>query len=65
MSAAVIAAHRWLGTVFASGSILHRALLVFVPTLLGMIVYFALTWLMKAQPIRAFLDPFLKKGAAE
>ena len=65
MSAAVIAAHRWLSGIFASGSIFHRLLLVALPTALGMAVYFALTYLMKAQPIRAFLDPILKKGAAE
>jgi putative peptidoglycan lipid II flippase len=65
MSAAVIAAHRWLAGILCSGSIFDRVLLVFVPTALGMIVYFALTYLMKAQPIQAFLDPILKKGAAE
>jgi hypothetical protein len=31
----------------------------------GMAVYFALTYLIGTLPIRAFLDPFLKKGAAE
>ena len=65
MSAAVLAAHRWLAGILCSGSIFYRVLLVFVPTVLGMIVYFALTYLMKAQPIQAFLDPILKKGAAE
>ena len=38
-------------------------MLVFVPMFCGMIVYFALTWLLKADPIRSFLAPFLKKGA--
>ena len=65
MSAAVLATHRWLAGILCSGSIFDRVLLVFVPTALGMIVYFALTYLMKAQPIQAFLDPILKKGAAE
>mgnify|MGYP003306785061 FL=1 len=62
MSAAVIAVHRLLAGMLTSGSIFDRALLVFVPMVAGMIVYFALTWLMKAQPIRAFLDPILKRG---
>jgi putative peptidoglycan lipid II flippase len=62
MSAAVIAVHRLLAGMLTSGSILDRALLVFVPMVAGMVVYFALTYLMKAQPIRAFLDPILKRG---
>lgn len=65
MSAAVIAVHRALSGMLTSGSIFDRAMLVFVPMVAGMIVYFALTWLMKAQPIRAFLDPILKRGNAE
>ena len=65
MSAAVIAVHRLLAGMLTSGSILDRALLVFVPMVAGMVVYFSLTWLMKAQPIRAFLDPILKRGKAE
>jgi hypothetical protein len=48
--------------MLTSGSIFDRAMLVFVPMVAGMVVYFALTWLMKAQPIRAFLDPILKRG---
>ena len=63
MSAAVIAAHRGLSGLLTSGSILDRMILVFVPTVIGMAVYFTLTYLMKAQPIRDFLAPFLKKGA--
>ena len=63
MSAAVIGVHRLFSGVFASGSILDRIVLVFVPTFLGMIVYFVLTYLLKAQPIREFLATFLKKGA--
>ena len=39
--------------------------LVFVPMVIGMAVYFTLTYFLRAQPIRAFLDPILKKGAAE
>jgi putative peptidoglycan lipid II flippase len=65
MSAVVIAAHRWLGGAFGSGSIFDRIVLVFVPTAIGMIVYFVLTYLMKAQPIRAFLDPILKRGGSK
>lgn len=65
MSVAVVASHRLLGGVFASGSILHRLLLVVLPMVLGMTVYFTLTYWMKAQPIREFLSPFLKKGARE
>ena len=65
MSAAVVVSHRVLGGIFASGSILHRLVLVFVPTLIGMAVYFILTYFMKAEPIRAFLDPILKRGARE
>jgi putative peptidoglycan lipid II flippase len=65
MSAAVIAVHRLLAGMLTSGSILDRAMLVFVPMVAGMVVYFALTYLMKARPIQAFLDPILKKGAAE
>ena len=64
MSAAVIAAHRFLAGILSSGSIVERIILVAVPTVLGMVVYFALTYLMKARPIREFLAPFLKKGAA-
>ena len=65
MSAVVIAAHRWLSGPFGSGSIFDRIVLVFVPTAIGMIVYFVLTYLMKAQPIRAFLDPILKRGGSK
>jgi putative peptidoglycan lipid II flippase len=65
MSAAVVLSHRALGGIFASGSILHRLILVFVPTGIGMAVYFILTYFMKAEPIRAFLDPILKRGAKE
>ena len=65
MSAAVIAVHRLLAGMLTSGSIFDRTLLVFVPMVAGMVVYFALTYLMKAQPIRAFLDPILKRGNAE
>ena len=65
MSGAVIAVHRALAGMLTSGSIFDRTLLVFVPMVAGMIVYFALTWLMKAQPIRAFLDPILKRGGSK
>ena len=65
MSVAVIAAHRALSGSFASGSILDRIVLVFVPMLVGMAVYFALTYALKAQPIRAFLDPILKRGGSK
>ena len=65
MSAAVVLSHRVLGGIFASGSILQRLILVFVPTGIGMAVYFILTYFMKAEPIRAFLDPILKRGAKE
>ena len=65
MSAVVIAAHRWLSGPFGSGSIFDRIVLVFVPTAIGMIVYFVLTYLMKAQPIRAFLNPILKRGGSK
>ena len=63
MSAAVLAAHRWLSGLFASGSILDRLVLVFVPMVIGMAVYFTLTYLLKCQPIREFLAPILKRGA--
>ena len=65
MSAAVIAAHRALEGIFASGSIFDRILLVALPTGLGMAVYFALTYLLKARPIREFLGSILKKGATQ
>lgn len=65
MSVAVVAAHSFLSGVFCSGSILDRIVLVFAPMVVGMVVYFALTYVMKAQPIREFLAPFLKKGARE
>ena len=65
MGVAVIAAHRALLGIFASGSILHRIILVAVPTGVGMAVYFALTYLLKARPIREFLGPILKKGAGK
>ena len=65
MSTAVLAVHRALAAFFASGSILDRIVLVFVPMAVGMIVYFALTYLMKTQPIRAFLDPIVKRGGTE
>lgn len=63
MSAAVIAAHRLLAGALTSGSIAHRIILVALPTGLGMIIYFALTYLLKARPIRDFLDPIFKRGA--
>ena len=62
MSAAVVAIHRLLANILISGSILDRLILVAVPTCAGMAVYFLLTYLMKAQPIRDFLDPILKRG---
>ena len=65
MSLTVILTHRWLSGIFASGSILHRLVLVLIPTGIGMAVYFVLTYLLNTQPIRAFLDPILKKGAAK
>lgn len=63
MSVAVIAAHRGLAEVFASGSIPDRIVLVFVPMVVGMVVYFALTYVIGAAPIREFLAPILRKGA--
>ena len=63
MSAAVVAAHRFLSGPFGSGSILHRALLVLLPTLMGMAVYFAVTYLMKAAPIREFFRSALNRDA--
>ena len=63
MSAAVIAAHRSLSIPFGSGSILHRALLVLVPMLVGMAVYFAVTYLLKASPIHAFVQSILNRDA--
>lgn len=63
MSAGVLAVHRGLQGIFASGSILDRLVLVVVPTLCGMVLYFALTYLMKAEPIRAFADPILKRSS--
>ncbi len=65
MSLFVLGAHRLLSGMFASGSIFDRLILVAVPTVLGMAVYFALTYAMKVRPIRDFLDPILKKGAAQ
>jgi len=38
---------------------------VFVPMVIGMIVYFALTYVIGAKPIREFLSPILRKGARE
>ncbi len=63
MSLVVLGAHRWLAGSFSFGSIFDRLVLVCVPTGIGMIVYFMLTYLMKAQPIRDFLAPILKRGA--
>ena len=65
MSAAVSGVHRLLSGVFASGSIIDRIVLVFVPTFLGMIVYFVLTYLLNTQPILSFLDPIVKRGASK
>jgi len=61
MSLAVLAAHRLLSGPFGSGSILHRALLVLVPTVIGMAVYFSVTYFLKAAPIRDFLRPLLNR----
>ena len=63
MSAAVIAAHRFLAGILSSGSIVERIILVAVPTVLGMVVYFALTYLMKARPIRDFAGIFLSRSS--
>jgi putative peptidoglycan lipid II flippase len=65
MSMAVIGSHRLLAGILTSGSILHRVILVAVPTALDMAVYFTLTYLINTLPIREFLDPILKKGAAK
>ncbi len=63
MSVCVIGVHKLLSGVLTSGSIPARLLLVIVPTVCGMVVYFALTYILKTEPIRAFLAPFRKKGA--
>ena len=63
MSITVIAAHRALSGIFCSGSIPHRIGLVLVPTLVGMAVYFTVTYLMNAEPIRTFADPILKRSS--
>ena len=60
---AIKTAHRWLSGLFASGNVLDRLVLVFVPMVIGMAVYFTLTYLLKCQPIREFLAPILKRGA--
>ena len=65
MSLSVVLSHRIAAGFFASGSIFHRLILVVVPMGIGMAVYFILTFFLKAQPIRTFLDPILKRGAKE
>ncbi len=63
MSLFVVGAHSLLARVLISGSVFSRALLVLVPMVVGMAVYFTLTYLVKTEPIRVFLSPLLKKGA--
>ena len=63
MSAAVLAAHRSLSIPFGSGSILHRIILVLLPTVIGMAVYFAVTYLLKATPIHSFIQSILNRDS--
>ena len=65
MCAAVVLCFRALSGR-AGDSLLWRLVLVGLPTLLGMIVYFLLTWLLRARPIREFREQYLhrKRGKA-
>ena len=58
MAVVVYGAHWLLAGVFASGSVGHRAVLVFVPMLVGVVVYFALAFALKADPLVQFLGNF-------
>lgn len=51
MSVCVFAVHRAMSGVLAGGSVWERAMLVLVPTAIGMAVYFFTTYLLKAIPI--------------
>ena len=56
MSIAVLAVYRALSGPLGSGSIPHRIGLVLLPTLIGMAVYFTTTYILKASPIRTFIQ---------
>ena len=55
MAICVDAVHLGLSILLTDGSFLNRILLVLVPTLAGMAVYFALSYAIGTGPIRAFL----------
>lgn len=62
MGGCVYGCFRLLSGVFASGSVLHRLLLVLLPTVLGMAVYFGLSLVVKSQPMMDFFAMLRKKG---
>ncbi len=59
MGAAVLGLHRLLTGVFPGDSVLTRAILVLGPTAVGVVVFFAVAWLLNTAPIRQF---FAKKA---
>lgn len=50
--------HGWLAGIFDSGSVLHRAILLFVPMAAGMVIFFVLSYLLKTDPIITFFSNF-------
>lgn len=60
MSVCVLGVHHVLAGALTSGSIAARLVLVLVPMVVGMGVYFALTYVLKAEPIRTFAGLFFK-----
>lgn len=58
MSVCVMAVFNFLDARLVSGSIPERAILVLVPMVVGMIVYFVTTYLLKTEPIRDFAKMF-------
>ena len=62
MGAGVYGVYRLLSRSLTSGSIGDRLLLVLIPTLFGMAVYFALSWVLKTAPMVDFLASVRRKG---
>lgn len=64
MSAGVLAVHSALSASLTSGSLGARLVLVLVPTLCGMVIYFAVSYLLKAEPIVSFFASFQERRRA-
>jgi len=64
MSLAVVLLHRLLAERMPATGFLIRLVHVLIPTIIGMIVYFGVSYLLKAEPIVSFAGSIRTKGRA-